>query len=230
MMFKKNILPIIGEAGLASFILAVSFMLLEPTISSANTTSQMTESLTINKEVSFSTPTSNIVLSPAIGGLSGGIATGKTSFSILSNDTAGYSVTITASSSLGMIGNASSSNVITAYKPAAPNVPDYTFAVNNASGVAFGYTVDATTSTDLAPAFLTNNSNACNTGSTDPALAHCWLNASTTAFTIINRTQPTFSGAANYMIAFQTTVNANPNPIIPNDTYVATTTLTATVN
>jgi hypothetical protein len=135
-------------------------------------------------------------------------------------------MTITASSSAGMIGNVNA-GTIPAYVPSATNVPDFTFTAP-ANTARFGYTAEASTTADLSSAFKDNGS-ACNTGSSDTANS-CWLNASTTAFTIINRSTATTVWGATTTLKFRAVINSNPSPVIPNDVYVATTTLTATGN
>ena len=206
---------------------AFSFAALEPALISAATSTQFTVTQTVTSEVAFSTPASNVTLSPSIGGLTGGTGNGGTQVVVSTNDHLGYSMTLTASSSLGMIGNTNPSNTIPAYVPAATNVPDFTFTtpVNRAR---FGYSVEASTTGDLVQAFKDDGAN-CNAGAGDTANA-CWLNASTTAFTIVNRSTATSASGATTTIKFRVVVNPNPVPSIPDDAYVATTTLTASAN
>ena len=92
----------------------------------------------------------------------------------------------------------------------------------------FGYSVEASTTADLVQAFKDDGAN-CNTGAGDTANS-CWLNASTTAFTIVNRSTATVASGATTTIKFRVVVNPNPVPTIPDDAYVATTTLTASAN
>ncbi|MDE1941496.1 MAG: hypothetical protein KGI66_05220, partial [Patescibacteria group bacterium] len=86
---------------------------------------------------------------------------------------------------------------------------------------------------DIAKSFL-NNGSACNitsgTGNTGSGTQHCWQAATTTPYTIINRNYLTPGSGSTSTLLFQVTINANPAATIPNDTYVATTTLTATAN
>ena len=168
---------------------------------------------------------------PILGGLSGGLATGQTQVIVKTNNLTGYNMTIAASSSLGMIGNASSTNYIPAYVPTTPGVPDYNFNYTVPTNVArFGYSVEASTTSDIVQAFRDNGSNACNSVVNSNTADKCWLNASTSAYTIINRSLPTAPNGATTTLFFKVGIGANPNPVIPNDTYVATTTLTATTN
>lgn len=225
----KKIIKNLKTSVTALLMLALMFVVIEPAIgSAASVQSQMTETLTVTSEISFITPATSVVLSPSIAGITGGTAVGTSTVAVLTNNATGYNMTIMASSSLGMIGNNGAlGGVIPAYVPSTPGVPDYNFNAP-ANTARFGYTVDAASSTDVAPAFRWTGS-ACNTGASTGG-GHCWLNASTSAVTIINRSTPTSITGATSSIGFRVTIMPSPSPAIPQDTYVATTTLTATTN
>ncbi|MES2314375.1 MAG: hypothetical protein V4524_00345 [Patescibacteria group bacterium] len=225
------------QAITALFIFSFLFVAIEPAISlGAVTTSQFKVSQVVTTEVSFATPASNIVLSPSLGGITGGTSNGQTQVVVTTGNSTGYNMTLTASSSLGMIGNASSSNYIPAW-PATTTLPAYwmTSASVAANTAAFAYSVAASSTADNVTLFKNNGSNTCNTGAstnsaTSNATINCWLNASTTPVTIVNRTLQTSASGATTTLYFRVVVNSNPSPVIPNDTYVATSTLTATTN
>lgn len=99
--------------------------------------------------------------------LLGGQASGETQVVVVTNDHLGYSMTVTASSSLGMIGNASSTLYIPAYVTSAPGTPDFTFSVP-ANTAYYGYTVEASTTSDLVTAFK-DNSTVCGVAGSDTA-------------------------------------------------------------
>jgi hypothetical protein len=107
--------------------------------------------------------------------LTGGTSNGGTQVVVTTNDHLGYSMTIMASSSVGMIGNASSSNSIPAYVTATPGVPDYTFTVP-ANKAYFGYTVEASTTADLATSFK-DSASACNAPAGGDTASQCWIAA-----------------------------------------------------
>ena len=226
----NKLLNLARQSAVGTLVLAISFVALEPAISYANpsVSSQFTISQVVNSEISFATPASNIIMSPALGGLTGGTANGATSVAVITNNRTGYNMTIQASSSLGMIGTASSSNYIPFDVPVTPGIPDYTMGAP-VNGAAFAYTVSATTSSDVVQLFR-NSTSSCNQSAGTANGANCWLNASTTPVTIINRNLPTPVTGATSTLAFRVIINSNPSPMIPNDTYVATTTLTATTN
>ncbi|MES2314373.1 MAG: hypothetical protein V4524_00335 [Patescibacteria group bacterium] len=231
----RKITRTLNQAVLALFVLTFIFTAVEPAISfGAVTTSQFTISQTVTSEISFATPAANVTMSPSLGGITGGTSNGQTQVVVTTNNSTGYNMTLTASSSVGMIGNASSSNSIPAYTPTVNLVPDYSFTTPS-NAARFGYSVAASSTADNVTLFKNNGSNACNTGaSTNSATSNvtinCWLNASTTAITIINRSLQTPASGATSTVYFRVNITSNPSPVIPNDTYVATSTLTATTN
>ncbi len=225
---KSELLQTLKTSTISLLMLSLLFVIVEPAMSdAASASSQFTETLSVTSEISFLVSGSNLTLSPSLAGITGGTANGQTSVRVLTNNATGYSMTLTASSSLGMIGN-SQGGTIPAYIPAVGTVADYTFTAP-ANTARFGYTVEASTTADTAQAFLDNGSNTCNTGATN-GTDTCWLNASTSAVTIINRTTETEASGSTSTIKFRAVINSNPVPAIPQDTYVATTTLTATTN
>jgi hypothetical protein len=224
---KRKIVETYRQACFGLMIVAVLFVLVEPAVS-RGAEDTFTISQTVSKEISFTTPASDVVMAPTLGGLTGGTSNGGTQVVITTNSSLGYQMTLTASSSLGMIGNASSSNYIPAYAPAVGGVPDYTFTVP-ANKAYFGFTAEASTSADLSTSFKDATS-ACNATGGGDTLDQCWLNVGTSPTTIVNRSLQTPASGAKTTLKFRVVINANPNPIIPDDTYVATTTLTATVN
>ena len=139
-------------------------------------------------------------------------------------------MTIAASGTPAMQGNTQAGS-IPDYTPGTANVPDYAFSVAANTG-EFAYTVSATTTSDLAQKFLDNGSTTCNepAGADTTGSDTCWYGLSTVATSTINRTSETAASGATTTIFFRVQIQANPAPAIPQDTYVATTTLTATVN
>lgn len=217
-------------AGLALSLFAYGgFIIVEPAVGNAQSQAQSNVTQQITSELAFITTPSNVTLSPSIPGLTGGVSNGATQFRVRSNNAAGFTMTLVASSSAGMLGN-SQGGTIPALTPAATGVPDFSFdsgtvGVNLAR---FAYTVEASTTADLDQSFR-DNGTACNAGAADAA-DKCWLNASTTAETVINRNSATTASGATSTLKFRVVVQANPAPSLPQDTYTATTTLTVTNN
>lgn len=207
-----------------------TYFMFEPAITHSQVYDQFTISQAVTAEISFLAPTADVTMSPSIPGLTGGSAAGSAQIRVYTNNGAGFNMTIQASSSPAMQGNTQGGSIrdFSTTTSGWMAQPSFAFTVP-ANSAGFGFSVDATTSTDLDPSFLDNGTTDCNTGSSMTAGA-CWIGASTTAFTIVNRTSPTAGSGATSTIYFQTTINSSPSPSIPQDTYVATTTLTATIN
>lgn len=202
------------------------FLLYEPNISQAIvSTFRVTQSVTA--EISFVVTPSNVAMSPAIAGITGGNSAGTTSVRVRTNNDIGYNMTIAFSSSTAMRqtsqGNLGS---ISNYNPTTINVPDLTFA--NEVFSQFGYTIIASTSADLNTSFRDSGA-ACNTGSNN-TVNTCWLNPSTTAKTIISTSLPTSSSGSTSTVAFRINIPPNAVPLVPEGGYTATATLTAVIN
>ena len=217
--------------GLSIFVvLVLGFFLLEPAISlGASATAGFTVSETISIELAVVTPPVNVTMAPSLGGITGGVSNGSTQFVVKTNDHAGYQVSMTSSSTLGMIGAASSTNYIPWYVPAIATTPDYTFSSTTGKAV-YGFTVEASTSNDVAPMFYENGTTCGGSATNHTNTPACWIGATSTALTIVNRIVPTPAGGATTTMKFRVAIIGTPNPILPDDTYVSTTTLTMTSN
>jgi hypothetical protein len=164
-------------------------------------------------------------MSGTLAGLTGGTSFGTTSVRVLTNDSAGYTMTIKASSSPAMQGQ-TQGGTIADYTPTVAGRPDFAFAVP--TGEEFAYTVSASTTSDLAQKFL-DNGTICNTGAVDTSgPSSCWYGLSTTATSTIVRATATPISGATTTISFRVLINSGSS--VPEDTYVATTTLTVTTN
>lgn len=157
----------------------------------------------------------DVTLSPAIGGLSGGVGDGNAVWKVTTNSSSGYQLDIKASSSPAL---AVSPYSFADYVPSTAN-PDYNWSVSS-SASEFGYTVEGT---HTASKFLDNGS-ACATGSGNVA-DRCWLGFSTTDQTIAT------SAAANEPSGTDTTVKfraeAGNQRMQEDGNYTATVVVTA---
>ena len=163
------------------------------------------------------TQPANVTMSPAIGGLTGGTANGSTNFIVTTDDPAGYSVTIAASTSPALV---TATDSFADYVPVGAN-PDFTFT-NAASASSFAFSVKGA---DTAARFLDDGASNCGTGSSQTAGA-CWDGLSTVAKTFLNRT------SSNQPSGTVTTLNfraaSGSSHVQSSGTYVATTTITVT--
>jgi len=224
MNFKREIRNTAIAAFIAVLAGGASFVTYEPSLLGA-ATSQFTVTETVTQEISFKTAATNVTLA-SLPGQTGGTANGGTQVVVSTNDPLGYDMTIVSSSSPALQGN-TPGGTIPDYVPAVYGTPDYTFAVA-ANKAGFGYTVEASSSSDLDQAFL-DNSTTCGLGSTDTA-DKCWYTSTTTAKRIVHRTTVPPTSGATTTIKFRLTINSNPTPAITSDSYTATSTLTATAN
>lgn len=160
------------------------------------------------------TPASDVTMSPAIGGITGGVSNGSTNFTVTTDNPAGYTVAIKASSTPAL---QSSLDTITDYSASASN-PDFTFSVLSTDS-RFAFTVEGT---DIANSFKDNGS-TCNTGSGDTT-DKCWAGLSTANQTIVNRTSANHTAGTATTIKFR--AESGSSHVQTAGTYVATTTIT----
>ncbi len=117
----------------------------------------------------------SIVMSPNIGGVSGGTSNGSGLATVTTDSSSGYSLSIKASASPAM---ATSSYSFADYTTVAANTPDYTWLIT-ATTSEFGFTPEGD---DIVQKFK-DNSSACATG-TNETNDKCWYNFSTSDETI----------------------------------------------
>ncbi len=222
----QRVPEIVGVVLIVAVVLYMSYLAFEPTLGIAQIEDQFIVTQVVTSEISFLTTANDVTMSPSLAGITGGTSNGQTQVVVSTNDPSGYNMTLKASSSAAMQGNTQGGE-IPDYTPSTPTVPDFAFSVA-ANTAEMGYTVEASTTADLDQSFKDNGS-ACDVGAAD-AVDACWLNASTTNETIVNRATETSVSGSTTTVKFRITINSSPSPLIPADTYVATTTLTATIN
>lgn len=163
--------------------------------------------------ISISTPVS-VELSPAIGGLTGGTATGSTSVVVLTDSPSGYQLTIKAASAPAMVKGGDS---IADYVPAGAS-PDYTFTTS-ATEAHFGF---SPAGPDVVLRYQ-DFGGACGvSGASTPE--QCWDGLSTTERLIAAGT-PNQPLGATTTLYFQVGVGGSVG--VPAGDYFATSTLTA---
>ena len=224
-------------AVLVSVLGMFSFFTFEPQVGQAVTSNNFTVTQQITNEISFLVQPANVTMVSSAGsyiaGLTGGYATGTTVVSINTNNTTGYNMTLrfaTNSVPYAMVASSTATNsaYISNYTPTVGGVPDYTWQDNNSGQSAeFGYSINASTSAEVAQTFK-NNGAACNQPAGSATADRCWLNPTTTPQTIINSTAP--NGSSTTTIKFKVAVPSAPSPALPSGYYVATGTLTAVTN
>jgi len=228
-MIHYEIEKVLGISILVTVAFVAGFSAIEPKLLNA-IEDQFTVTQTVTAEISFATPASDITMDGSIAGITGGTANGQTQVAVSTNNSTGYTMSIISSSTPAMQGN-TQGGYINDYTVSTTTgmEPDYTFSVG-VNTAEFGYTVSASTTSDLDQSFK-DDGIGCNTGSSDTSgSSSCWMSPSSTAYTIINRSSSTAVSGATSTIYFRVQITANPSPSVPEDTYTATTTLTATTN
>lgn len=226
-LIRNSVFSAALAAVLVSLLVFTAFLMLEPTVGFGATAGDTFEvSQTVTEEISFVATSSDVTMSPSLAGITGGTSNGSYAVRVRTNNAAGYNMTIAFSSTTAMLRDGGS-GYISNYAPASTTNPDYTFA--NETFAQFGYTVTASTTTDIDQSFLDNGSNTCGTGASATA-ATCWFDPDDAAETIINRSTATAASGATTTIQFRVNIPSNPVPAIQTGTYTATATLTATTN
>ncbi len=164
--------------------------------------------------ISLSAPTT-LTLMPAIGGLTGGSASGSATVSVLTDSPSGYSLSIAALSSPAMQRDAES---IADYVPALFPTPDFSFTTDT-NDVHFGFSVEGSDTIDR----FRNDGGACNAGISSTQRT-CWVGLSTSSILIAEGGANQPSGATTTLY-FQVGVGGGV-AVSPGE-YVATTTITA---
>lgn len=162
--------------------------------------------------ISGATP---VTLSPTIVGIVGGTSNGSTTVTIITDNAAGYALTIHSEGNPAMQKGADS---IANYTPSG-GAPDYSFSVGVAES-EFGYSPSGA---DIISRFM-DNGVACNTGTSDTLLA-CWDALLSSDVTIAQSSGSNHPFGATTTVYFRVGVGNSINQ--PPGTYTATTTLTA---
>ncbi len=164
--------------------------------------------------LSMSSP-ADVAMAPALGGLTGGIATGSTAVLVTTDSVAGYQITLRAENAPAM---QSGVNTIADYVPAGAS-PDFAF-INTATSAQLAFSPE---DTNLATRYKDNGS-SCGVGSGDTA-NRCWDGLSITDRTVVNALAANHPAGATTTIRFQ--VGIGGSRAVPAGSYVATTTITA---
>lgn len=156
----------------------------------------------------------DVILSPAIGGITGGTSNGSTSFAVTTDSPAGYVVYFSAANAPAMQSGVGS---IPNYAPAGA-APDFTFTTDPTEA-HFGFTPEGP---DIALRYQ-DSGGVCGVMGSDTAAA-CWDGVSTTLRTIV-------TGGTNHPNGATTTLRfrvgvGSQSGVLAGD-YIATTTITA---
>ncbi len=162
-------------------------------------------------------PPTSVTMTSALGGITGGISNGSTTFIVTTDDTAGYTSYIQASSSPALVDTSSTTNSFADYTPSG-SVPDFTFSLLPAQSL-FAFSVQGTD----ADQRWKNNGSVCDSGSLS-STETCWDGLSTSSKTVADRTSDNQPSGTQSVLYFRAGIGSDRNQ--PNGLYVATTTLT----
>lgn len=160
------------------------------------------------------TDSSNITL-PNISGVSGGNSSGQSTWTVVTDDLAGYSLTVAAATSPAL---KSAQYSILDYVPSGSD-PDYNFNVGNASST-FGFSPEGI---NIIQRYKDNGS-ACNTGAGN-TVDKCWDGLSTTPKLIAQSASSNHPAGATTTVKYL--VGIGSNKIQEPGTYTANLTVTA---
>lgn len=161
----------------------------------------------------------DVTMSPTLGGITGGTSNGSSATTVTTSGSAGYALYIKASSSPAMQGN-SQGDFIDNFTTGVAGIPDFFFLVGSTQAV-FGFTPEGT---DVAAKYRDDGGGACNTGSSD-TVDRCW-NAVSTSNELI-ATRATSNSPAGTVTTIKFRIELGSSTFTVEDTYTATTTLTA---
>jgi len=160
---------------------------------------------------------SDVTMSPTLGGVTGGTSNGSSNTTVITNNSAGYELYIKASTTPAMQGNTQGDTI--ANYTRAGGSPDFTFSVPVTES-EFGFTPEGV---DVASEYL-DNGVTCSISSSD-ATDSCWGAVTTVNELIATRGSSNSPAGTVTTIKFRITVGSSSIKV--EDTYVATTTLTA---
>lgn len=218
----------------AVFVIAIgalSFFTIEPSVGrSAVEVFEVHQ--TISGAISFLASTTDITMVGTLDGLTGGTSYGTTTARVRTNNSSGYQMVITFASTAPMVRDSGTGYISTyQYSTGTASYPSGFAAAVNAQ---IGFTVNASNTTDISPVF-THNGSVCGTSNNGSfSINNCWRGASSTnvaaSTQLILTNAPTPASGSTSTVQFRITIPNNPNPVVPDGTYTATATLTATDN
>lgn len=165
--------------------------------------------------LSISSP-ADVTLTGTITNTAGGQADGSAAWTVITDNSAGYTLAIKASASPAFV---SGSNSFADYTPASSD-PDFTWSVA-ASSKEFGFTPEG----DDIVAKYKDDGASCNTGSGTTASA-CWDDLTTSDQTISQRASATGGSGVSTTVRFRAEAGASSAPA--TGTYSAAVTLVLT--
>ena len=162
---------------------------------------------------------SEAVMSPNIGGLTGGISNGFSTITVITDNPSGYTTSIKADSSPAL---ATSSYSFVDYTPSSTSTPDYIWSIDNTTS-EFGFTPEGF---HIIQKYK-DNENACATGTQD-TVNSCWYNFLTSDETISQSYSANHPSGTETILKFR--AESGSSHVQVAGEYKATITITAVAN
>jgi hypothetical protein len=207
------------DAGTKTYTLTVNRATPPQNISSNNSVINVTQIVT--SEITISAP-ANVIMSPAIAGMTGGTANGSATWTVKTNNAAGFIMKIKASTTPALTATGGS---FADYTQASTGIPDFSWSIDNTDS-EFGYTVEPSVTDDTTTLFK-DDGNVCNTGALNTT-DKCWAAFNTDDTTILNRSTTTTSSGEDAIVKLRAQSGPSHHQIQGN--YQATVTVTALAN
>lgn len=158
--------------------------------------------------------TGDVVMAPALPGITGGTSNGSTTFTVITDSPSGYQLTIEAENSPAM---QSGANTIADYDAGAE--PDFSFIIGG-TDAHLGYSPDGV---DVVSTFL-DDGGTCAIGSLNTSLA-CWDGLDTAATAIAEGSSSNHPTGATTTVNFRVGIGSSAEVV--SGVYTATSTVTA---
>jgi hypothetical protein len=168
--------------------------------------------------LSISSPP-DVTMTPEIGGVIGGISNGSSTWTVITDNPAGYTLTIKANTSPAL---QSGSNSFADYTPNVSGTPDYDWSIAD-TDAEFGFTPEGE---NIVQKFKDNGS-SCNTGTLNTP-DKCWYNFSTSTEVIAQSYSSNHPSGAQTTIKFR--AESGTSNIQPSGIYQAVIVVTVTAN
>ncbi len=213
---KKNMKKIISSTLITTLCLMLGFTLIEPSLSEAQATDTVVITLNVTTGISITSPADS-TMSTSLG-VSSDTAVGTTTWNVKTNNSAGYTLALRASTSPAMR-EATTSASIADYQTGSPN----TWSVSPGAA-AFGYSVFGT---GVVTGTWGTGSTCASGGAHIPSTTLNYKGFTTSNFTVLTRTSTTTTTGIDTTVCYAVGQNTF---YIPSGTYQAIITATATAS
>jgi hypothetical protein len=220
---------------IVSLVLPAVFLLFEPILIRATAPPPAADTVIVTQavtaEITISAP-ADMTMAPSIPGMTGGIGDGSVAWTVTTNRTAGYTLSLRAAASPALTRTAPPpADSFADYTPAVAGTPDIDWSIPAAAS-EFGFTVDGADSALLfrRGGTVGTPTGACGSAAIVDPVGQCWINTATAApgLTIAFRTSATPVAGIATTVPFRAQVTPGRHQL--DGAYTATITATATMN